>query len=65
MEIVGHILYSAAHVFREAAVYILFGFAIAGILRVYLTPESVGRYFRRGRIKSVLYASLLGVPIPL
>jgi uncharacterized membrane protein YraQ (UPF0718 family) len=65
METIGQILYSSGQVFREAAAYILFGFAIAGILRVYLTPESVGRYFRQGRIKSVLYASLLGVPIPL
>jgi len=65
MEIVWHILYSAVQVFREAAAYILLGFAVAGLLRVYLTPESVSHYFRRGKVKSVFYASLLGVPIPL
>jgi len=65
MELVGQILYSACQVFREAAAYILLGFAVAGLLRVYLTPESVSHYFRHGRVRSVIYASLLGVPIPL
>lgn len=65
MELVADILYSACQVFREAAAYILLGFAVAGLLRMYLTPESVSHYFRHGRVTSVLYASLLGVPVPL
>jgi len=65
MEIVIEILATSWEVFREAALYILLGLSVAGLMRVYITPESVARYFRRGRFKSVLYASLLGVPIPL
>lgn len=59
------ILRASLDVFLEASVYLLLGFFIAGLLRVYLSPDSVTRYFRRGRIRSVLYASLLGIPIPL
>jgi len=65
MEIIIEILAASWQVFREAAIYILLGFSVAGLMRVYITPESVGHYFRRGQFKSVLYASLLGVPIPL
>jgi len=65
MEIIIEILAASWRVFREAALYILLGLSVAGFMRVYITPESVGHYFRRGWFKSVLYASLLGVPIPL
>ncbi|MFH0823878.1 MAG: hypothetical protein V2B18_14100 [Pseudomonadota bacterium] len=59
------ILEASVAVFREAAVYILFGFLVAGIIRMYLQPESVAHYLSRGRFRSVFYASLFGIPIPL
>jgi len=65
MDIILDILRSAGNVFREAALYILFGFAVAGLLRIYIRPDSVAHYFRQGRLRSVVYASLLGIPIPL
>jgi uncharacterized membrane protein YraQ (UPF0718 family) len=65
MEIIFQIIASSAKVFTEAAVYVIFGFIVAGMLRVYIQPDSVAHYFHRGRFRSVLYASLLGVPIPL
>jgi uncharacterized membrane protein YraQ (UPF0718 family) len=65
MEIVIEILTASWQVFREAAMYILLGLGVAGLMRVYITPDSVGHYFRRGRFKSVVYAALLGIPIPL
>jgi hypothetical protein len=65
MVILVEILSASWQVFREAALYILLGLGVAGLMRVYITPESVGHYFRRGRFKSVLYSSLLGIPIPL
>jgi uncharacterized membrane protein YraQ (UPF0718 family) len=65
MEVVFDIITASAGVFREAAIYILLGFLIAGVMRVYVRPESVAHYFHRGRLKSVLYASLMGIPIPL
>lgn len=65
MEIVLNILMASLHVFKEAAFYLLLGFVVAGILRVYIRPESVAHYFHRGRFRSVLYAGLVGIPIPL
>jgi uncharacterized protein len=65
MAIVLDIFRSAGIVFHEAALYVLFGFIVAGLLRMYIHPESVAHYFRHGRLRSVLYASLLGIPIPL
>jgi uncharacterized membrane protein YraQ (UPF0718 family) len=65
MEILLDILIASLNIFREAAVYLLLGFTLAGILRVYVQPESVAHYFHRGRFKSVLYAALVGIPIPL
>ena len=52
-------------IFREAAPYVLAGFLVAGIMRAYLRPDMKTRFFQRGRIKSVLNASLLGIPIPI
>lgn len=65
MEILVEIVIASAQTFREAAVYILFGLMVAGIMRLYLRPETVAHYFHRGRFRSVLYAALLGVPLPL
>jgi hypothetical protein len=53
------------NIFREASVYLLAGFLIAGLMRVYLSPETVNRYFRRGTVRSVINASILGIPIPI
>jgi uncharacterized protein len=65
MEMFVNILLASLHIFQEAAVYLLLGFVVAGIIRVYIRPESVAHYFHRGRFRSVLYAALVGIPIPL
>ncbi|MDQ7782658.1 MAG: hypothetical protein RDU20_07255 [Desulfomonilaceae bacterium] len=65
MELFVTIMCASWDFFREASIYLLLGFLMAGIIRVYLTPDSVAHYFRHGRFSSVLYASLLGIPIPL
>ncbi|MBM3300553.1 MAG: hypothetical protein FJY85_11420 [Deltaproteobacteria bacterium] len=65
MSVVIEIISASWHVFQDAALYVISGFLMAGILRVYLPPESVARYFRTGRIRSVLNAALFGIPIPL
>jgi uncharacterized protein len=53
------------NLFRDAAVYVLCGFLVAGMLRALISPEAVVKYFRRGRFRSVLNASLIGIPLPL
>lgn len=65
MELILGIFTGSVTIFREAALYVLLGFLMAGVIRAYVTPDSVTRYLRRGRFRSVFYASLLGIPIPL
>jgi len=50
---------------RDAAVYILFGIIIGGLLKVFLSPSTVARHLGEGRVTSVLKAGLFGIPLPL
>ena len=59
------IVTSAMDLLLESAAYILFGLLISGLLRVFLAPGTVSRHLGRGRVRSVLKAALLGIPIPL
>ncbi len=49
----------------EMAPYLLLGFFFAGILKVYFPQKYVKRYIGGSNFRSVLNASLLGVPMPL
>jgi uncharacterized membrane protein YraQ (UPF0718 family) len=49
----------------ESSVYILFGLLVSGLLRVSLSPNTVAQHLGKGRVRSVLKAALLGIPIPL
>ena len=49
----------------DSSVYILFGILIAGLLKVFLNPETVARHLGSGRFSSVIKAALIGVPLPL
>ncbi|MEN8262594.1 MAG: SO_0444 family Cu/Zn efflux transporter [Nitrospirota bacterium] len=51
--------------FNESAIYILFGFLVAGLLKIVLPTEKVFKYLGKKETKSVVRASLLGIPIPL
>lgn len=53
------------YIFNEAAIYILFGFIIAGLLKIALPTEKVFQYLGKKKTSSVVWASLLGIPIPL
>lgn len=52
-------------IFNESAIYILFGFFIAGILKVFFSPEYVFHHLGRTNVRSVVLASLFGIPLPL
>jgi HflK protein len=52
-------------IFREASPYILLGFGIAACVHVLLPVRTVQRFLGRGRLRSVVMAALLGIPLPL
>ena len=47
------------------APYLLFGMAAAGFLHIFLSKEIVFRHLGDGGIKSVVKATLLGIPLPI
>src|SRR5437660_8803032 len=59
------IVWETWEILKEASVFLLFGFALAGVLGVLLPSGLLGRLVGRGKVKSVLWASGLGVPLPL
>lgn len=49
----------------QSAPYMIFGLFVAGLLKIFLSPEYVAKHLGQGRFSSVFKAALLGVPIPL
>ena len=65
MEFIINLLSESWHLLLDASIYILFGLLVAGLLRVFLNPNSVVRHLGRGRFSSVFKSAFLGIPIPL
>jgi len=65
MQIILEILAAAWHIFQQSAIYMLFGFFIAGILYAYVKTEKIARYLGGGNVRSVVLAALAGIPLPL
>lgn len=55
----------AVRILEESAPYVLFGFLAAGVIKAFVSDESVARHLGEKSIGSVLKASLLGIPLPL
>ena len=56
---------SLLNVVCEMAPYLLLGFLIAGMLHVFVPQKFYSKYLSRNNKLSVLWAALLGVPLPL
>ncbi|MGV1099495.1 SO_0444 family Cu/Zn efflux transporter [Thiovibrio sp. JS02] len=65
MEFLTAILSASWDLLLDASTYILFGIAIGGLLKVFLSPAYVARHLGEGRFKSVFKAALFGIPLPL
>ncbi|BCR03693.1 hypothetical protein DESUT3_07620 [Desulfuromonas versatilis] len=65
MDVFWGILYECWVVLVESAPYVLFGFFAAGVLKALIPEEAVARHLGENNFKSVLKASLFGVPLPL
>ena len=60
-----NILRESWNLLVESSVYVIFGLLISGLLRVFLSPNSVAQHLGSGSIRSVLKVALLGIPLPL
>ena len=56
---------SLLNVVCEMAPYLLLGFFIAGVLHVFVPQKFYANYLSRNNKLSVLWAALLGIPLPL
>ena len=65
MDLILNIFTEIIAVFNESAIYILFGFLIAALLHFLMTPDFVTKFLGGKNSKSVIRASLLGIPLPL
>jgi hypothetical protein len=65
MNFVLTVLLEAWHLLLDASAYMIFGLLVSGLLRVFMNPATVAHHFGHGRVKSVVKAALLGIPIPL
>lgn len=52
-------------ILNEMSPYLLLGFLFAGILNVIIPKKMVNKYLGKKNLKSVMNASILGVPLPL
>ena len=65
VDLLMNILLASWHILLDASIYILLGLAIAGLIRVFLNPDSVARHLGSGRFAPVFKAALVGIPLPL
>jgi uncharacterized protein len=65
MNILVEIFSESWKLLQESSIYVLFGIFVAGLMRVFVRPEAVSRHLGRGKVRSVLKAAAIGVPVPL
>lgn len=65
MDIVQGVINEIWTILVESSLYMLIGFFLSGLIYIYISTERIVKYFGRGKVRSVLMASLLGVPLPL
>ena len=53
------------HFLGEAAPWLLLGFLFAGLLKVFIPSDVILRYIGGGNLRSILTATLVGIPLPL
>ncbi len=49
----------------DSSPYIILGIVAAGCIKVFINQQFIGRHLREGRYRSVIKASLFGIPLPL
>jgi HflK protein len=62
---VSGVFWETWEILKDASVFLIFGFLLAGALAVLVPKALLARLLGTGRVKSVLWASVLGAPLPL
>ena len=65
LEILWRIVQEIGLIFYESSVFILLGFALAGVLHEFVPMQLVARRLGKPGFKSVIWATILGAPLPL
>lgn len=65
MQYIIDFIQSLIHLTNEMSFWLLIGFLFAGILNVVVSNNLVSKYLGKSNLKSIINASLLGVPLPL
>lgn len=65
MEQILHILEQIWDLLNEMSPYLLLGFLLAGLMHAFVPGSLYSRYLAKGDFRSVLYAALFGIPLPL
>jgi HflK protein len=65
IEFLSGVFWETWEILKEASVFLIFGFLLAGALAVLVPQGLLTRLVGTGRVKSVFWASVLGAPLPL
>ncbi|RKE04214.1 SO_0444 family Cu/Zn efflux transporter [Marinifilum flexuosum] len=65
MEYFNQFIYDFIDILNEMSPYLMLGFLFAGILKVAFPQRFIDKYLGQKNSKSVLNASLIGIPLPL
>ena len=53
------------HTFDSAALYILFGIVVAGLIQAFIDSKRIAKHLGKPGLRSVILAALFGIPLPL
>ena len=53
------------HILLDSSFYIILGIIAAGCIKVFINQEFIIKHLRQGKYRSVIKASLFGIPLPL
>ena len=60
-----HFIYALLNILNQMSPYILLGFILAGLLHVFIRPDTMSRHLAGHGWRPVVKAALLGIPLPL
>lgn len=60
-----HLIYALLNILNQMSPYILLGFILAGMLHVFIRPDTMSHHLSGHGWRPVVKAALLGIPLPL